>query len=227
MNSPSNPSGMIYSESELKSIADVLLKYPDVLILSDDIYEHIKWSAEPFKNIINVCPELKNRTIVINGVSKSYAMTGWRIGYAAGNAKIIGAMKKIQSQCTSNPCSIAQYASEAALKSGTACIEPMVKEFKKRHDFLYISLKEIEGIKIIPADGTFYAFPNIENLIKRLPGLKNDADFSEMLLNEAEIAVVPGTEFGCPGTIRLSYALSMETLKEAVSRIKKICCRVG
>ena len=203
LNSPSNPTGVAYTAAELKKLAEVLLKHPNILVASDDIYEHNLWSKEPFTNILMVCPELYGRCVVINGVSKSYAMTGWRIGYAAGPANIIGAMKKIQSQSTSNPTSIAQVAAEAALNGDQSCIAMMTKAYKERHDYIIAELKKIPGIKCNPSDGTFYTFPSVEGLLKK-PGMTNDLEFSEYLLNEAEIAVVPGSAFGAPGYIRIS-----------------------
>lgn len=220
MNSPSNPSGMVYAENELRAIADVLLKHPNILIVSDDIYEHIRWADEPFKNILNVCPALKNRTIVINGVSKAYAMTGWRIGYAAGHSLIIQAMKKIQGQSTSGACSVAQYASLAAVKAGVDCIAPMRQAFKERHDFVYNALRAMNGIEIIPSDGTFYAFPNMQKIIER-KNLAHDVALSAWFLNETGLAMVPGSAFGCSGSIRLSYALGMPDLKKAMKRIQE------
>ncbi len=218
LNSPSNPSGMSYTHAELKALAAVLLKYPDILIVSDDIYEHTLWSSEPFSNIVMACPALYERTIIVNGVSKAYAMTGWRIGYAAGDAKIISAMKKIQSQSTSNPASISQYAAEAALNGDQSCIQIMTRAYKERHDFILNELQKISEINCIPCDGTFYLFPCVEKLIKKL-NLKDDIEFSDFLLDKAGIAVVPGSAFGLQGYIRLSYATSMEKIKEAMQRL--------
>ncbi len=216
LNSPSNPSGMIYSASELKALADVLLAHPQVLIVTDDIYEHTLWHNLPFKNILNVCADLDQRTIVINGVSKAYAMTGWRIGYAAsGNTDIIAAMKKIQSQSTSSPSSISQYAATAALNGDPASSVMMTAAYKARHDFLIKGLQQIKGFSCLPSDGTFYSFPNISAL------LEDDVAFAEFLLNKAEIAVIPGSAFGTPGHIRLSYATSMANLEQAVERIAR------
>lgn len=220
INSPSNPSGISYSKKELKALSEVLLRHPHVLVATDDMYEHIVWGDEAFSNILNVCPELYERTFVLNGVSKAYSMTGWRIGYAAGPAKVIAAMKKIQSQSTSNPTSISQVAAQVALDSPQDCIDVMVKEFKKRHDYLVEALNSIPGIKCIPANGTFYAFPSVEGAIAALDGVENDVDFSEYLLKKAGVAVVPGSAFGTPGHMRLSFATSSENLENAVSRIR-------
>lgn len=219
-NSPSNPTGVAYTKEELKALGKVLLAYPNVAIVSDDIYEHTLWNKdEPFANIVMACPELYDRTIVINGVSKAYAMTGWRIGYAAGPAKVIGAMKKIQSQSTSNPTSIAQVAAEAALNGDQTCITTMIKAYKERHDFILAELQKMPGVKCLPCDGTFYSFPNVEEVIKNSPNISNDLELAEYLLNVAEIAVVPGSAFGAPGYLRLSYATSMENIKEAMKRM--------
>jgi len=218
INSPSNPSGMAYTKNELKALAEVLLPYPNILIASDDIYEHNLWNHLPFANIVNACPALYDRCIVVNGVSKTYAMTGWRIGYAAGAAKIIAAMKKAQSQNTSSPASMSQYAALAALTGDQACVKMMTEAYKKRHDFLFTELQKIPGIQCLPSDGTFYILPSIEGLLNN--NLKNDLDFSEYLLNTAELAVIPGSAFGAPGHLRLSYATSMENLHEAVRRLQ-------
>ncbi len=221
INSPSNPTGVAYTKAELKGLADVLLKYPDVLIATDDMYEHILWSDEPFANILNACPELYERTIVLNGVSKAYAMTGWRIGYAGGPSDLIGAMKKIQSQSTSNPAAPSQAAATAALAGDQSCIKPMLTEFKKRHDYLVTALNAIEGVTCLPSDGTFYAFPNVQGLINK-HSCDSDLDLAELLIEEVDLALVPGSAFGAPGHMRLSYAASMETLEEAVARLKKM-----
>lgn len=219
LNSPSNPTGVAYTKAELQALATVLLKYPNIAIVSDDIYEHTLWSKEPFCNIVMACPELYDRCIVINGVSKAYAMTGWRIGYAAGPAKVISAMTKIQSQSTSNATSIAQVAAQAALNGDQSCITTMTKAFKERHDFVLAELQSMPGIKCLPCDGTFYIFPCVNGLIQKAPSINNDIELSEYLLNEAEIALVPGSAFGAPGYVRISYATSIEKLKEAMKRM--------
>jgi aspartate aminotransferase len=193
-----------------------------VLIATDDMYEHILWASEPFSNILNACPDLKDRTIVLNGVSKVYAMTGWRIGYAAGPKPLIAAMKKIQSQSTSNPTSIAQVAAEAALNGDQGCIAPMVRAFKERHDRLVSRLNKIRGVRCLPSEGTFYAFPDFSRAIAATSGVGNDTDMAEYLLNKAEVALVPGSAFGAEGHLRLSYATSMEILDKALDRIEKL-----
>ncbi len=220
LNSPSNPTGMVYTKEELLALADVLRKHPHVWVATDDMYEHIIWTAEPFVNIVTVAPDLYDRALVLNGVSKAYAMTGWRIGYAAGPAKVIGAMKNVQSQSTSNPASISQVAAEAALNGDQDVLKPMVAAFKERHDYVVAALNEIDGVSCSPADGAFYAFANVEGAIAKM-GLKNDLEFSEVLLNTVGVAVVPGSAFGLDGHMRISYATSMKTLEDAIARIKK------
>ncbi|RUO78823.1 aspartate aminotransferase [Idiomarina tyrosinivorans] len=218
LNSPSNPSGTAYTKAELAALAEVLRDYPDVLIATDDMYEHILWSTEPFANIMMAAPDLQERTIILSGVSKAYAMTGWRIGYAAGPKALIAAMKKIQSQSTSNPASISQYAALAALEGDQSCITTMVSAFKQRHDYLVAALNDIDGIHCIAGDGTFYTFANIEGLMATV-GINDDVDFCEKLLNEAKVALVPGSAFGAPGHCRLSFATDLATLESAVERI--------
>ena len=219
INSPSNPSGVAYSLQELQALGEVLMQHPHIIIATDDMYEHIIWSR-PFVNILNACPGLYDRTLGLNGVSKAYAMTGWRIGYAAGPAAIIGAMKTIQSQSTSNPCSIAQKAAVAALNGGYDSIHLMVKAFQERHEYVVARLKCIVGINVIPADGTFYIFPSVQALIEQ-HGFANDIEFSERLLQKEGLALVPGSAFGIEGCIRLSFAVSMDTLRDALDRLAR------
>jgi aspartate aminotransferase len=220
LNSPSNPTGMVYTKQELTELAEVLRRHPHVYVASDDMYEPIIWTDEPFHNILNVAPDLYERTFVLNGVSKAYAMTGWRIGYAAGPAKIINAMKNVQSQSTSNPASISQVAAEAALNGPQDVLKPMVAAFKRRHDLVVKGLNDIKGITCLPADGAFYAYANIRPLIRGL-GLKSCTAFSEWLLEKTGVAVVPGDAFGLGGYMRISYATADETLVEALRRIKE------
>ncbi|MFU8797287.1 MAG: pyridoxal phosphate-dependent aminotransferase [Gammaproteobacteria bacterium] len=227
LNSPSNPSGKAYSAEELKALAAVLIRHPQITILSDDIYEHIVWKALPFTNILNVCPELYNRTVVFNGVSKAYAMTGWRIGYAAGPAPFIKAMTNIQSQSTSNPNSIAQVAAQVALEGDQSCVKTMVKAYQERHQLLFDGFSAIPGVNIHPSDGTFYSFIHIQNIINQLPHIHSDIDFAELLLNDAGLAVIPGSAFGDPECIRLSFATSIEDLKQALIRFKKIVMAIN
>ena len=220
LNSPSNPTGVAYTLDELKALADVLQKHPNIFVATDDMYEHIRFNDQPFVNILNACPELYERTIVLNGVSKAYSMTGWRIGYAAGPAKLIGAMKKIQSQSTSNPTSIAQVAAQAALEGSQDCVAEMVVAFKERHQYVVDKLNSINGVECIPADGTFYAFPSFQQVIDSDERFANDIDLAEFLLNEAGVALVPGSAFGAPGNMRLSFATSLNILEDALTRIQ-------
>jgi len=222
LNSPSNPSGANYSNEELLEIGEILLKHPNIIVVTDDIYEHIFWGSERFANIINSCPELYDRTIIVNGVSKAYSMTGWRIGYAAGPDKIIKEMKKIQSQSTSNPNSIAQAAAVAALNGKQDFIKECVNTYKERHDVIIKLLKEIDGIEILESEGTFYTFPDMNNIINRLQNISNDIELAEFFIEEAGVAMVPGSAFGVPGCMRISFATNMENIKEGIRRIKDI-----
>ncbi len=227
INSPSNPTGMAYSADELAALAAVLKEYPRVLIATDDMYEHIRWDNNtPFVNILNICPELEPRTIVLNGVSKAYSMTGWRIGYAAGPAPVIKAMKKIQSQSTSNPTSIAQVAAQAALEGPQDCIQEMVTAFKQRHDMVVKALNDIAGIECLPTDGTFYVFPRVQGLIDALDKVNNDLDLAEVLIERAGVAIVPGSAFGLNGYARISIATSTDNLTQAIARIAKLAATV-
>ncbi len=222
INSPSNPSGKAYTKAELAALGNVLLKHPNILIATDDMYEHILWSDEPFSNIVMACPELYKQTVVLNGVSKAYSMTGWRIGYAAGPAELIKAMKKIQSQSTSNPTSISQYAAQAALEGDQSCIDEMLVAFKERHDYVVERLNEIEGISCIASDGTFYCFPDFNAILDRMDEIDNDVDLAEYILEKAGVALVPGSAFGLDGHMRISIATSMENLVNAIDRIAKL-----
>lgn len=219
INSPSNPSGKAYSRAELEALGEVLRKYPNVLIATDDMYEHILWTEEPFVNILMACPDLYDRTIVLNGVSKAYSMTGWRIGYAGGPAWLIKAMKKVQSQSTSNPTSISQHAAEAGIKGDQQCVKDMVTAFKERHDYVVGALNAMPGVECIESDGTFYAFPSFQAVIDRLDGIEDDLQLGEYLIENAGVALVPGSAFGTPGHMRLSFATSMENLENAMQRI--------
>ncbi len=218
LNSPSNPTGVMYSETELQALGTVLRAHPDVLIVTDDIYEHILLSGLPFSNIAMACPDLVERCVVLNGVSKAYSMTGWRIGYAAGPAELIKAMNTVQSQSTSNPTSIAQYAAEAALNGDQAFIANMNHAFRERHDFVYQALNDLRGVRSLPSQGAFYAFPDCREAIQNL-GMADDVQLSDYLLSEAGVAVVPGSAFGASGYIRLSFATDLNTLKDALARI--------
>ena len=224
VNSPSNPTGAMYSAAELTALGEVLRANPHVLVATDDMYEHVRLTDEKFTNILNVCPDLYPRTMTLNGVSKAYSMTGWRIGYCGGPEDIITAMENVQSQSTSNPTSISQVAAEAALNGDQGCIAPMVKAFKERHAYVVETFNAMPGVKCIAAGGAFYAFPDtrgaIESLAKRgVINAANDLAFSEYLLEKAGVAVVPGSAFGAEGYIRISFATSMENLKNALARI--------
>jgi aspartate aminotransferase len=222
INSPSNPSGVAYSKKELESIAEVLLDHPDILVVTDDMYEHIIWNDEGFSNILNACSDLYGRCMVLNGVSKAYAMTGWRIGYAAGPEDIIKAMKKIQSQSTSNPCSISQAAAIAALDGDQSCIHTMLSAFKERHDFVVDSVNTTPNMSCTPSDGTFYSFVNIQPFIDSRSDLSSDVEVANLLLDKVGVALVPGSAFGSPGHMRLSFATSMQNLQSAMERINQV-----
>jgi len=226
INSPSNPTGAVYARDELRALGDVLRQHPHVLIATDDMYEHIKLSDYEFVNIVNVCPDLYDRTIVLNGVSKAYSMTGWRIGYCGGPSTIITAMENVQSQSTSNPTSISQVAAQAALEGDQACIQPMVRAFRERHDFVVDSFNSMPGVTCLRAGGAFYAFPHVGGAIatlhaKNLIAAPTDIDFGNYLLDRAEVAVVPGSAFGSEGYIRISFATSMANLEMAMSRMRE------
>jgi len=222
INSPSNPTGAAYTLAELAALGEVLRRHSHVLIATDDMYEHILWTKEPFCNILTACPDLKDRTIVLNGVSKVYAMTGWRIGYAGGPKNLIMAMRDIQSQSTSNPTSIAQVAAEAALNGDQSCIAPMVRAFQERHDRVVSRLNRIRGVRCVPSQGTFYTFPDFNQAMAATPDVKNDVEFAEYLLVKSGVAVVPGSAFGTEGYQRISYATSMKALDDALDRIEKL-----
>ncbi len=224
LNSPSNPTGIAYTREELAALGEVLLKHPQVIVLSDDIYEHTWWANFAFANILMACPDLYDRTVVVNGVSKAYSMTGWRIGYAAGPKNLIQAMHKMQSQSTTNACSVSQVAATAALDGDQSCIAVMNKAFKERNDFVHKELNSMPGIECLNADGAFYAFFKVTDLIQRLaiPGVTNDTEFAEHLINSVGLALVPGAAFGAPGYLRASIATDMATLQEAMKRLRKV-----
>jgi aspartate aminotransferase len=220
LNSPSNPTGAAYTRAELRALGEVLMKHPQVVVCTDDMYEHIYWASEPFVSLAAVCPELYDRIVTTNGVSKAYAMTGWRIGYCGGPVELITAMATIQGQSTSNPSSIAQKAAVVALNADQSEVREMNKHFKQRHDFIVDGLNKLPGVSCLPGAGTFYAFAQIEGAMK-IVGAKDDNAFAEYLLTHAGVAVVPGSGFGAPGHMRLSFACSMKTLEEALRRIDK------
>jgi aspartate aminotransferase len=222
INSPSNPSGMAYTRDELAAMGEVLREFPRAVIATDDIYEHIRWDSDPFVNILNACPDLASRTLVLNGVSKTYAMTGWRIGYAAGPNEIIKAMTKVQSQSTSNPTSISQVAAQAALEGPQDCLQTMVAAYKERRDYVVERLERMPGIQCLPTHGTFYVFPDVKGLIETLGTVSNDLDLAEFLIERVGVAVVPGSAFGLAGHVRISIATSRENLEQALDRIESI-----
>ena len=222
INSPSNPTGSGYTKDEIVALSKILLKHKNIFILSDDIYEHITYDNFKFFTIAQI-EKLKNRTLTMNGVSKSYSMTGWRIGYAAGPKEIIKAMAKIQSQSTSNPTSISQAAAVEALNGTQKFILERSNSFKERRNFVVESLNNIKGISCLSPEGAFYVFPNCKKLLNKKTKLKTDKDFVEKLLEKAEVAVVQGSAFGLDGYFRISYATSMENLKKAIDRIKSFC----
>jgi aspartate aminotransferase len=221
INSPCNPTGAAYTAAEWRALGEVLLNHPRVLVGTDDMYEKIYWGKEPFCSLLTAVPELYNRTVTINGVSKAYAMTGWRIGYCGGPAEIVNAMHTIQSQSTSNASSISQKAAVAALAGDQSGVARMNAAFKERHDYIVGALNALPGISCLPSSGAFYAFADVRAAMQAL-GLRDDTAFAELLLNKAGVAVVPGSGFGCPGHMRLSFACSRETLEKAVSRIRAV-----
>lgn len=220
LNSPSNPTGAAYSAAELRALGEVLIKHPQVIICTDDMYEHIYWGKEPFVSLAQVCPELYDRVVTTNGVSKAYAMTGWRIGYCGGPIEIVTAMSTIQSQSTSNPSSIAQKAAITALNGDQNCVREMNKSFKARHDFVVAGLNKLPGVTCLEGAGTFYAFAHVEKAMK-IVGVKDDNAFAEHLLVQGGVAVVPGSGFGAPNHMRLSFATSMKNLEESLKRMEK------
>jgi len=219
-NSPSNPTGAAYTRAELRALGEVLMKHPKIVICTDDMYEHIYWADEPFVSFAKVCPELYERVVTTNGVAKSYAMTGWRLGYCGGPVEIVTAMATIQGQSTSNPSSISQKAAVTALNADQSCVREMNKHFKQRHDFIVAGLNKLPGVSCLKGAGTFYAFANVEKAI-HIVGTKDDNAFAEHLLTHGGVAVVPGSGFGAPGHMRLSFACSMQTLEEALRRMEK------
>ena len=221
LNSPNNPSGSVYSKNELSALAEVLVKHPQVIICSDDIYEHFVFDNHTFSNIPNVCPELYSRCVIVNGVSKAYSMTGWRIGWTAGPAELIASMKKIQSQSTSNPCSISQAASQAALEGPLDYVCMMRDAFAERRDYLISGLNSMDGITVPTPAGSFYVFADFSEAIARHPDVSDDLELAEQLLNQSYVSTVPGIAFGIENHLRLSLAVSPEELQKAIKRIKE------
>jgi len=221
LNSPCNPTGAAYTRAELRALGEVLLEHPRVIIGTDDMYEKIYWAEEPFCSLLTAVPELYNRTVTINGVSKAYAMTGWRIGYCGGPKELITAMGTIQGQSTSNASSISQKAAAVALSGEQGCVAKMNEAFKARHDFVVRGLNSLPGVSCLPGAGTFYAFADVSKAIAGL-GCRDDNEFAELLLTEGGVAVVPGSGFGAPGHMRISFACSMQTLEKAIERMDRV-----
>ena len=221
LNSPCNPTGAAYTRAELVALGNVLARHPRVVIATDDMYEHIWWGPEPFTSLVTACPDLYDRAVTINGVSKSYAMTGWRIGYCGGPAELVSAMSVVQGQSTSNASSISQKAATVALNGDQKCVSEMNRAFKERHDFVVAGLNQLPGVSCRPGFGTFYAFADVSEAMRR-HNIPDDNAFAEFLLNDALVAVVPGSGFGAPGHMRLSFACSLDTLKRALERMAKV-----
>lgn len=220
LNSPNNPTGQVYSREALSALGNVLLEYPDVFVLTDDIYEHLRYTGEPYANILNVCPSLKDRTLVINGVSKAYAMTGWRLGFAAGPAALIAEMQKLQGQSTSHTAAVSQKAAEAAFNGGLDAVHEMATAFAARARLVVDGLNRIDGIDCLTTQGGFYAFPDCARLIDNLDGVGDDKQLGDWLLEELGLAMVPGSAFGAPGHMRLSFATDTDTLAKALDRLQ-------
>jgi aspartate aminotransferase len=220
VNSPSNPTGAAHTAAEWRALGAVLLRHPRVVVGTDDMYEKIYWGSEPFSSLLTVVPELYDRTVTINGCSKAYAMTGWRIGYCGGPKEIVTAMATIQGQSTSNAASMSQKAAIAALNGDQSCVATMNRAFKERHDYIVAALNTLPGVSCRPASGAFYAFADVSRAMAKL-GLEDDNDFASHLINTVGVAVVPGSGFGAPGHMRLSYACSREMLEQAVERMRK------
>jgi aspartate aminotransferase len=219
LNSPCNPTGAVYTRDQWQALGEVLRGHPRVLVLSDEIYEHIYWAEQPFTSFALACPDLYDRTLTVNGMSKGYAMSGWRLGYAAGPEAVIKAMTTIQGQSTTNACTISQAAARAALTGDQQCVRDMCAEFKARHDIVHARLNTIPGFACPPGQGAFYLFPSIAAAMRR-KGIDDDVAFCAALLDSARVALVPGSAFGAPGHLRLSFAASLPTLDTALDRIE-------
>ena len=224
LNSPCNPTGAVYSAAELRALGDVLREHPRVVVLSDEIYEHIQWTGAAFASFAAVCPDLYDRTLTVNGMSKGYAMSGWRIGYTAGPQAVIKAMTSLQGQSTTNACTISQAAAREALVGDQACVGEMCAEFKRRHDYFFARLRGLPGFECVRADGTFYLLPNVEAAMQA-KRVSTDVELCEHFLDEAGVALVPGTAFGAPGHVRLSFAASVSTLDMAARRLDEFLRR--
>jgi len=220
-NSPSNPTGKVYSEEEYRALGEVLIEHPKVFIACDDIYEHIYWGSSPYRTFLNAYPELSERTVIINGVSKGYAMTGWRIGYLAGPADLVKAMRKVQGQSTSCASSISQAAAEAALSGPQDCVEEMRISYEERYHYIQAALNKLPGVDCPDCEGAFYAFPSFQGFIDGMDSIRDDVELATWFLEEAGVATVPGSAFGAPGHLRLSFASSLEQLEDAIGRLKR------
>jgi aspartate aminotransferase len=218
LNSPCNPTGAVYTRDDWTAFGAVLRQHPRVVIVADDIYEHIYWAGSPFASFAHVCPDLYDRTLTVNGMSKAYAMSGWRLGYAAGPVPVIKAMTSLQSQSTTNASTLSQAAARAALDGDQGCVREMCAEFKRRHDVVYKLVAALPGVSCVPADGAFYLLPNVANAL-RAKGLATDVELCERLLETTGVALVPGSAFGAPGHVRLSFAASLDLLQEALRRM--------
>lgn len=221
LNSPNNPTGQVYSRDDLAALGNVLLKYPNVVVLSDDIYEHLRFSDAPYANIVNVCPSLKNRTVVINGVSKAYAMTGWRVGFAAGPEDIIKEMQKLQGQTNSHTAAVSQVAAAAALNGGLDEVGKMTQVFADRARQVANGLAKIDQIKCLPAQGSFYCLPDFSPVIESLSDVNDDRVLADWLLDELGIAMIPGSAFNAPGHMRLSFAANDQSIQKGLVRLKQ------
>jgi len=224
LNSPCNPTGAVYAAAEWRALGEVLRAHPRVVVLSDEIYEHIQWTGAAFASFAAVCPDLYDRTLTVNGMSKGYAMSGWRIGYAAGPQAVIKAMTSLQGQSTTNACTISQAAAREALIGDQACVRDMCGEFKRRHDYFFARLRALPGFECVRADGAFYLFPNVAAAM-RAKKVATDIELCERFLDDAGVALVPGTAFGAPGHVRLSFAASLATLDAAVRRLDEFLRR--
>jgi aspartate aminotransferase len=220
LNSPCNPTGAVYSAADWQALGAVLREHPQIVILSDEIYEHIHWAATPFRSFAAACPDLYERTLTVNGMSKGYAMSGWRIGYAAGPVPLIKAMTSLQGQSTTNACTISQAAAVAALEGDQRTVRQMCQAFRRRHDLVYGRLATLRGFRCVPAEGTFYLFPDVTEAM-RSRGTATDVEYCEQLLAETGVALVPGSAFGTPGHLRISFAASEETLTAALDRMER------
>lgn len=221
LNSPSNPSGQVISKQTLEALGKVLERYPDVFIATDDIYEHLRWDGNPYYNIVNACPALRDRTVVINGVSKAYAMTGWRVGFCGGAADVVYQMNKLQGQSTAHTAAVSQVAAAAALNGDQQCVRDMVNAYQRRHQLVQTGLATIGAIDYLPAQGTFYCLPDFSRIIDQLEGVDDDQQLADWLLDHLGIAMIPGSAFGAPGHLRLSYATSDEDIEEALERLNR------